>query len=189
MGMGIRQPLSEHTAYGKSCTVCAHAELGEIDHALVASASVSQLSQQFGVSRDALYRHLKWHLRPTVQRAVVTVPDARPLALVERLADIANDARAARRNAYASGNAGLGARLGDAETRALDSLADRFRIDHGSVAADRAREAQVARAVDRALKHSPELAALVANELEAEGLHDLAANLRPEIPETKEVHA
>ncbi|MFY0080030.1 hypothetical protein ABTQ07_20020, partial [Acinetobacter baumannii] len=91
---------------------------GEIDHALVASASVSQLSQQFGVSRDALYRHLKWHLRPTVQRAVVTVPDARPLALVERLADIANDARAARRNAYASGNAGLGARLGDAETRA-----------------------------------------------------------------------
>ncbi len=185
-----RQPLSEHTVYGRSCTICAHAELGDIDHALVANGSVSQLSQQFGVSRDALYRHLRWHLRPRVQQSLPSAPSVRPLSLVERLEDIANDARAARRTAYASGNAGLGARLGDAETRALDSLADRFQITHDSVAADRAREAQVARAVDRALKRSPELAAFVADELEAEGLHDMAVGLRPEIQETtREVSA
>jgi transposase-like protein len=185
--MGTRQPLSEHTVYGRSCTICAHAELGDIDHALVANGSVSQLAQQHGVSRDALYRHLKWHLRPAVQQALPSVPSVRPLSLVERYAEIADAAQTARRSAYASGNAALGARLGDAETRALDSLADRFKIDHASVAADRAREAQVARAVDRALKLSPELAALVAAELEAEGLRDMAAELRPEIQKAKGV--
>lgn len=183
--MGTRQPLSEHTAYGKSCTVCSHAELGDIDHALVANASVTQLAQQYGVSRDALYRHVKWHLRPKIQQTLPTVPSVRPVALVERIARIADDARDAAATAYASGNAGLAARLGDAELRALDSLANRFQITHDAVAADRTQVAQFARAVDAALERSPEFAALVAEELEREGLHDLAAGLRPENHETK----
>lgn len=180
-------PQSEHTSYGRSCTVCAHADLGDIDAALVANASVTALSQQFSLSRDSLYRHVKWHLRPAIRRAIPSVPSVRPVALVERLARIANDARDAAAAAYASGNGHLGARLGDAERRALVDLAERFQIDHDSVSRDRAKVAQLARALDAALAESPALAELMADALAAEGLSDLAAGLRPNNSETKEV--
>lgn len=180
-------PQSEHTAYGRSCTVCAHSDLGDIDAALVANASVSQLAQQFSLGRDSLYRHVKWHLRPAIRRALPSVPSVRPVALVERLARIADDARDAAAAAYASGNAHLGARLGDAERRALIDLAQRFGIDHDSVSADRAKVAQLARALDAALSESPALAALMADALDAEGARDMADALRPTHSETKEV--
>lgn len=180
-------PQSNPSLYGRSCSTCSHSELGEIDAALVAHVPIAQLVQQFGVSRDSLYRHLKFHLRPAIQQTLTSTPSTRPLALVERLAEIANDARAARVSAYAAGNPALGARLGDAETRALDSLADRFRITHDDVAADRTKVSQLARALDVALEESPELAALVADALDAEGLSEMASAMRadlPSIPET-----
>lgn len=174
----MQKPQSAPSLYGRSCTVCAHPAVGDIDAALVAHTPIARLVQQFGVSRDALYRHVRFHLRPALQQIITETPDTRPLALVERLADIANDARAARVSAYAAGNADLGARLGNAETRALDSLAGRFRITHDDVAADRAKVAKLARALDAALEQSPELIALVADALDADGLADMAAGLR-----------
>lgn len=175
-------PQSAHTLYGRTCTVCAHDELGEIDAGLVAHLPIAQLARQYEVSRDALYRHVKFHLRPAIQQAITSTPDTRPLALVERVARIANDARDAAATAYASGNAALGARLGDAELRALDSLADRFRITHDDVAADRTKVSQLARAVDVALEHSPALAAIMADALDAEGLSELAEDMRADLP-------
>lgn len=180
------QPQSNANLYGRSCTICSHPDLIELDAALVIHTPIAQLVQQFGVSRDSLYRHVKFHLRPAIQQTITSTPDTRPLALVERLADIANDARAARVSAYAAGNAALGARLGDAETRALDSLADRFRITHDDVAADRAKVAKLARALDAAVEKSPELAALMADALDAEGLTELAAGMRAELPPISE---
>lgn len=180
------QPQSNANLYGRSCTVCSHAELGEIDAALVIHTPIAQLVRQFGLGRDSLYRHVRFHLRPAIQQTITSTPDTRPLALVERLADIANDARAARVSAYAAGNAALGARLGDAETRALDSLADRFRITHDDVATDRAKVAKLARALDVALEQSPELGVLMADALDAEGLSELAADFRADLPTISE---
>lgn len=177
-------PQSEHRLYGRSCTVCAHSELGEIDAGLVAHLPIAQLARRFEVSRDALYRHVKFHLRPVLQQVITSTPATRPLALVERLAEIASDARAARTTAYAAGDAALGARLGEAERRALDSLADRFHINHDSVAADRTKVAQLARALDAALDESPELAALMADALDAEGLTEMAGDMRAELPDS-----
>lgn len=177
-------PQSNLTLYGRSCTVCSHRLIGDIDAGLVAHAPIAQLARHFEVSRDSLYRHLKWHLRPALQEVLSSTPETRPVALVERLAEIANDARAARATAYAAGNPQLGARLGEAERRALDSLADRFQINHDSVAADRAKVAQLARALDTALVASPELAAVVADALDAEGLTELAEGMRSDLPST-----
>lgn len=39
------------------CTICTHAERAEIEQAFVSWLSPGQISKQFGVSRDALYRH------------------------------------------------------------------------------------------------------------------------------------
>ncbi|MFA4895531.1 hypothetical protein [Microbacterium sp.] len=178
----MRAPQSNVTLYGRSCTVCSHTHVGDIDAGLVAHLPIAQLARQFDVSRDSLYRHLKWHLRPALQEVLTSTPETRPVALVERLAEIANDARAARATAYAAGNSQLGARLGEAERRALDSLADRFQINHDSVAADRTKVSQLARALDTALDASPELASLVADALDAEGLSELAEDMRADLP-------
>ncbi|KTS91726.1 hypothetical protein NS183_02915 [Microbacterium testaceum] len=182
--MGRLQPQSEHTIYGRSCSVCSHADLGEVDAGLVAHTPIAQLARQFGLSRDSLYRHVKFHLRPVIAKTMTETPATRPMALVERLADIANDARAARATAYASGNAQLGARLGDAETRALDSMAARFGIDRDSLAADYSLAVKLTRAVDRAMQTSPQLRALVVEHLNAEGATELADIIRQQFPET-----
>ncbi|MFC7943089.1 hypothetical protein ACFUPZ_07505 [Microbacterium oxydans] len=179
-------PQSNVTLYGRSCTVCSHQHVGDIDAGLVAHLPIAQLARQFEVSRDSIYRHLKWHLRPALQEVLTSTPETRPVALVERLAEIANDARAARATAYAAGNAQLGARLGEAERRALDSLADRFHINHDSVTADRTKVSQLARALDTALDESPELASLVADALEAEGLGEMAEDMRADLPSNPE---
>lgn len=172
---------SNATHYGRSCSVCAHGLVGEIDAALIASVPIAQLVQQFGISRDSAYRHLKYHLRPAISAPLTSTPSTRPLALVERLSEIANDARAARAAAYASGNAALGARLGDAETRALEVLASRFKIDHDTLAADRTKVSRLAKALDTALEASPALGHLMADALAAEGLGEMADDLRSSI--------
>lgn len=179
----MNKPQSLHTHYGRECSVCSHEALGDIDVALVASRPIAQLVQQFGVSRDSLYRHLRFHLRPAIQQSLTSTPSTRPLALVERLAEIANDARAARATAYASGNAALGARLGDAETRALEVLASRFRIDHDTLAVDRTKVSRLAKALDVALEASPALGHLMADALATEGLAEMADELRSSISE------
>ncbi|MCM3615782.1 hypothetical protein M3672_15220 [Microbacterium enclense] len=180
----LPKPQSLHTLYGRECTVCAHVDLGDIDAALVASVPIARLVQQFGVSRDSLYRHLRFHLRPAIQATLASTPSTRPLALVERLAEIADDARAARATAYATGNAALGARLGDAETRALEVLAARFRIDHDTLAADRTKVSRLAKALDVALEASPALGHLMADALAAEGLSEMADDLRNSLSES-----
>jgi len=180
----LAKPQSMHTLYGRGCSVCRHVDLGDIDAALVASVPIARLVQQFALSRDSLYRHLRWHLRPAIQATLTSTPSTRPLALVERLAEIADDARAARATAYASGNPALGARLGDAETRALEALAGRFKITHDDVAADRTKVARMARALDAALRASPDLARGVADALAAEGLGDMADDVRNAIPDS-----
>lgn len=182
--MGRLQPQSEHTLYGRACSVCSHDDLGEVDAGLVAHQPIAQLARHFGLSRDSLYRHLKFHLRPVIARTMTETPATRPMALVERLADIANDARAARATAYAAGNAQLGARLGDAETRALDSLAARFGIDRDSVVADYTLAVKLTRAVDAAMQTSPQLRGLVVEHLDAEGATELADIIRSQNLET-----
>lgn len=172
---GVR---SEAVVYGRHCVVCRHANLASIDQALVDQHPITHVAQQFGLSRDSVRRHLTWHLRPAMQRAVTSTPDTRPLALVERVARIANNARDASQAAYAAGNAHLGARLGDAELRALSALAERFGITHDRVAEDHADALRDVNAVARAMRSSRVVAEALADALDAEGFADYAADLR-----------
>lgn len=185
-------PLSTSNPYGASCRVCAHDALGEIDALLAHGASITELSRRFGVSGDSLYRHLRWHLRPALADSIKRSPEMRPAALVERLAEIANDARDARRAAYASGNAWLGARLGEAEMRSLVALADRFGISHDDAANDARDAASIARVLGDLARTVPGIADALAGAFARDDRHDLAAEIRAQrvnartlsIPET-----
>jgi hypothetical protein len=39
------------------CTICSHAQRGEIERAFLDWTSLSSISKQFSVSRDSVYRH------------------------------------------------------------------------------------------------------------------------------------
>lgn len=44
------------------CTVCAHEKRGEIDNQLIQRVAYRDISRHFGISKDALSRHVKVHL-------------------------------------------------------------------------------------------------------------------------------
>ncbi|GEM_PF-4521300 len=171
-------PLSTRNAYGRSCLCCAHDDADNLDALIAGGASVADLSRQFGVSRDSIYRHTQWHLRPALAEAVKRSPEIRPAALVERIAAIANDAREARRSAYASGNSWLGARLGEAELRALVALADRLGIEHDDAASDARDAASIARVLGDVARTVPEIAAALAEAFDRDDRGDLGDALR-----------
>lgn len=170
--------LSTSNPYGASCRVCAHDALREVDELLAQGASVADLVQRFGLSRDSLYRHIRWHLRPALADSIKRSRETRPVALVERLAEITNDARDARRAAYDAGNAWLGARLGEAEMRSLVALADRFGITHDDAANDARDAASIARILGDVARTVPGIADALADAFARDNRHDLAAEIR-----------
>jgi hypothetical protein len=171
-------PLSTRNAYGRACLVCSHSDADTLDALIAGGASVADLSRRFGVSRDSIYRHTTWHLRPALAEAVKRSPEVRPVALVERIAAIANDARDARLSAYAAGNAWLGARLGEAEMRALVALADRLGIEHDDAASDARDSASIARVLGDVARTLPGIAEALADAFDRDARSDLADEIR-----------
>ena len=164
--------------YGRSCSICGGGDRQAIDTALAQGSSVSLLSQQFGVGRDSVYRHLKFHLRPALRAAMKQAPEFRPSALVARIADVADSARDARVQAYAAGNSNLGARLGDAEVRALQVLVERFKLGHDDTT-DELRDANaLADALTELMPRAPKLAEVLAQLLDRRERPDLAERVR-----------
>jgi len=47
---------------GRTCTVCAHKDVAEIDRLLLCSDSYRDIARQFGLSKDALARHKDSHI-------------------------------------------------------------------------------------------------------------------------------
>jgi len=55
---------------GRTCTICSHAAREDIDSALVRRTPYRDIARRFGVSTDALSRHLNDHLADYVQQAL-----------------------------------------------------------------------------------------------------------------------
>jgi hypothetical protein len=53
----------------RTCSVCSHPSLSEINKALVTRLSYCAMSRSFGVGRDALRRHTKEHLPDRLKKA------------------------------------------------------------------------------------------------------------------------
>lgn len=47
---------------GRTCTVCAHKDVDEINRLLLCSDSYRDIARQFGLSKDALARHKESHI-------------------------------------------------------------------------------------------------------------------------------
>lgn len=172
------QPRSVPTPYGRACSVCSHPELPEIDAALSEGVEIVRLVRRFSLGRDALYRHVRLHLGPALREHLSSSPEFSAATLVERIADIANSARAARVEAYGIGNRPEGIRAGDAELRALAVLSDRFKVGSDEVAAQVSEAAAIARAVRSVAANRPELGEALALAFETDDRPDLADEMR-----------
>ena len=121
---------------------------------------------------------LRFHLRPAMKAAMEQAPGFRASALVARIADVADAARGARVTAYSSGNAALGARLGDAEVRALSVLVERFRIGHDDTTDELRDASALADALTELMPRAPKLAEVLAQLLDRRERPDLAERVR-----------
>jgi hypothetical protein len=103
-----------------------------------------------------------------MRAAIQQAPAFQPSTLVSRIADVADAARDARVKAYASGNARLGAQLGDAEVRAVQVLIERFKLDHDKAVDELQDAGALARAVARVIQRAPQLGTILGEILETE---------------------
>lgn len=71
----------------RECTICKHKSRHEIDSALVSqNASIRNISQQYGVSKDALNRHVRsGHIKKQIQKAQLAYEAVQAESLLARI--------------------------------------------------------------------------------------------------------
>lgn len=178
---------------GRRCEVCAlQPQLRlVVETALADGTSFSRIARNNGApSRDSLRRHVaQGHLPAALQDRAERAQGLDLTTIVSRISDVAQRARRTALEAAEAGDRAGVLRAGDGELRALTALQGAG-IDDERQAALLAMRGAVAKAAYSLAQTSPELAEMIAIELENDGHHDLADELRPQIPETnREVSA
>ena len=72
----------------RTCTICTHLEVHAIDGALVAGQSFRNISEQYGTSATALFRHKSDHLPAFLVTGQAVREEAHALDVVKQLRDI-----------------------------------------------------------------------------------------------------
>src|SRR5258706_6002792 len=87
----------------RTCTVCSHRKLAEIDAALLGNESFRNIANQCGVSRSAVYRHQQ-HIpeKPDQVNALALAP--RPDTLMGKIIQLGDEARRLGKKAEDAGD-------------------------------------------------------------------------------------
>jgi transposase-like protein len=109
-------------------TLLNHPDREAIELALVSGVAISQISAQFGVSRDSIYRYKNSNLAPALRQALAASTSSRTSSLLERVLNLADDALKTRQALAASGHHVASIRAGEHELRTLAVLLDRLGI-------------------------------------------------------------
>ncbi|WP_092966290.1 LysM peptidoglycan-binding domain-containing protein [Agromyces sp. CF514] len=111
---------------GRPSTIESHERFNDISHALDRGDTLTEVSSRFGVSVQALSR---WNISRKSQLAAQLDDDALNVPdLLQRLTDVADDARLARRESKHFTPAAR-SRAIEAESRVLAGIIDRLGID------------------------------------------------------------
>lgn len=117
--------------------MCSHVERFEIESTLISGTeSFRGIARQWGLSSEAVRRHVRAHVSPAAQSAMSAVVGLTPLSIASRMLDIADSARDERVSAAEAGHSLLALQAGRAEAYALTKLADRLGITEGAALAD-----------------------------------------------------
>jgi hypothetical protein len=72
----------------RSCSICTHAARETIDSSLVRRVPYRDIALRFGVSKDALSRHLNEHLAEHVQKALSKYSEEKGVKVLDKLTQI-----------------------------------------------------------------------------------------------------
>ena len=139
---------------------------------------VSRVARNFEVSSDSLYRHIPKCMAPQLRDALKGDFDFSTKDLVLRVSANADRARQIASASMLSGNLTQALRAGDAETRQLMALAERFDIDSTDVAFQIERADSIIGAMIGVAQRDPAIARLIAGELERRDAPELATSIR-----------
>ena len=88
----------------RTCTVCSHPKVSQINAALLGSESFRNVAKRFGASASAAYRHQREHLRGA-QGSAKEVSEAAPAdTLMGRIIQLGEEARRLGKKAEAAGD-------------------------------------------------------------------------------------
>ncbi|MEV7633616.1 hypothetical protein AB0N64_14550 [Microbacterium sp. NPDC089318] len=178
------------SAWGRPCTLCRHAQRAEIERTLASgTATYRAIARQFGLSRDAVRRHVDAHLDVADREALRAVSPAPALDLAAALADIADHAADTRRDADARGDDALALRAGRAEVVARLALADRLGVTTADAHAELAEADDLVSAVLMATRDRPDVADALAAALDDLGRTRAARDLRARAASIRETTA
>jgi predicted ArsR family transcriptional regulator len=161
------------------CSICRSPRRGDIERALnTGQHSYRAVARDFGVSRDAVRRHVDGHLDKLARQQVLAVSPVPALDLAAALADIAEHAADVRHDADAAGNDKLALSAGRAEREARERLADRLGISTREALQEIHDASDLANAVLAAMRERPAIADFIADELEELGRSVWAKDMR-----------
>ena len=171
--------MSEQMRPGRQCAVCS-GDRAAIEAALTDGQSISAISATWGMSRSSVRRHLTKHMVVDPATASAAGLDAASLAL--RVQQVAERAREVAEDALDAGAGAQAIRAGDGELRALTVLAA-MGVKHETALQELGAYRTMTHAVIRAARRNPEVAEVVAAQLDLVDELGYAADLRSQIHE------
>jgi uncharacterized small protein (DUF1192 family) len=88
----------------RTCTVCSHPKVSEINQALLGNESYRSIAKHFGASQSAMYRHQQEHLPQALVKAKDALEVLSADNLLARVGELEADARRIAAAAEASGD-------------------------------------------------------------------------------------
>lgn len=157
----------------RKSSIATHPQREAIENALAAGVTGAEIARRYGVSESAISRHRISRMDVLRQVADADIPD--PASVIQRLMELADDARQTRKLAALSGTPVTRARAQSAELAALDKLTERLGIDDTTLVHLATATSALVRAVQRYVQSHPErLSDVTAALREHQELYELA---------------
>ena len=147
--------------------MCHHGEREGIERDLLMGGTFRGVARHWGLSSDAVRRHVGGHLQGALQEEILTATGSVGLDLASRVLEIAESARDVRLDSEADSRTAIAA--GRAELDALAVLADRLGIRQADISDSVQDASDLVTAVATVAPANPEVLDLLALGLEARG--------------------
>jgi len=108
---------------GRTCTVCAHKDVAEIDRLLLCSDSYRDIARQFGLSKDALARHKESHIPELLSKSQDVKETLQADNLLDQIVYYEAEARRFKGLAESQGDLELALKAVDRALKCLDLFA------------------------------------------------------------------
>ncbi|WP_156316701.1 hypothetical protein [Leucobacter japonicus] len=171
-------------AAGRPCSVCKSHKRQTIEDQVFSGVRVSQLSQQFAISSDSIYRHIRNHAAPELREAFRATARMNTASLITRVLEVADSAKSIRMSASSET---VALKAGAAEVNVLMSLVTRLGLSDDTML-EMARDATaLAAVVGKLAQGNRVFGERMVEYLANEGADDMASMLSAKIDDSPDL--